>query len=186
MNSITNATITNNVREILEYLGENNNREGLVDTPDRHLSFLQEFLNPPEFHFTTFENEDVDEMIVQTHIPFHSLCEHHIVPFFGYAHVAYVPGDHIVGLSKLARTVEYHSRALQNQERITNQIAQTLEDNLAPNGVGVVLKAQHLCMEMRGVKKPHTYTVTSKMNGLLKNDQSARNELFQLIELNGK
>lgn len=173
------------IEDILKHLGEDHKREGLKNTPERFLSFLREFLNPPTFEFTTFENEGVDEMIVQTHIPFHSLCEHHLAPFFGYAHVAYIPGNRIAGLSKLARAVEFHSRKLQNQERITNQVAEMLEECLNPKGVGVILKAQHLCMEMRGVRKHNTHTVTSKMSGIIKEDQSARNEFFQLIELNG-
>jgi GTP cyclohydrolase I len=174
------------IRGIINHIGDDPDGEGLDKTPERYLNFLREFLNPPTFEFTTFDNEGMDEMIVQTHIPFHSLCEHHIAPFFGFAHVCYIPVNRIVGLSKLARTVEFHSRALQNQERITHQIANTLKDELNPAGVGVVLKAQHLCMEMRGVRKPNTYTVTSKMTGTLRDQHEARNEFFQLIELNNK
>lgn len=171
-------------KTILSYLGEDPNREGLKDTPKRYIKFMQEFLSPPEFNFTSFEGEGMDEMIVQTHIPFHSLCEHHTAPFFGHAHVAYIPDKKIVGLSKLARTVEYYSRRFQNQERITTQVAQKIVDELNPKGVAVVLKAQHLCMTMRGVKKHDTHTVTSKMLGLFKDDDKARNEFFKLIDLN--
>jgi GTP cyclohydrolase I len=147
---------------ILMSLGEDVTREGLRDTPKRYIKFLREFLEPKEFKFTTFDAEGTDEMIIQTNIPFYSLCEHHIAPFFGVAHVAYIPKDKIVGLSKLARTVDLYANRLQNQERITTQIAERLMEELDPLGVGVNMKAQHLCMCMRGVKKHDTWTSTSK------------------------
>ena len=115
-------------------------------------------------------------------IPFHSLCEHHIAPFFGYGHIAYIPNKRIVGLSKLARTLETYSRRLQNQERITTQVAEFLQDKLDPKGVAVVLTAKHMCMEMRGVKKHDTHTTTSKMIGYFKDDSKARHEFLEFIK----
>lgn len=120
-------------------------------------------------------------MIVQTDIPFYSLCEHHLAPFFGVGHIAYIPNGKIVGLSKLARTLDYYARNLQNQERITTQVAERLQQELNPKGVGVVLKATHLCMSMRGVQKPNTWTTTSKMTGIMFDDLNARNEFLNLI-----
>lgn len=175
-----------NFTRILQHLGEDPTREGLRETPKRYLKFMKEFLNSPEFNFTTFDSEGMDEMIVQTHIPFYSLCEHHTAPFFGHAHIAYIPDKKIVGLSKLARTLESYSRRFQNQERITSQVANRLANELNPLGVAVVIKAQHLCMSMRGVKKHDTHTVTSKMLGLFKIDAATRAELFKLIDLNSK
>lgn len=159
---------------------DNPSREGLRDTPKRYVKFLTEFLNPPEFTFTTFDSEGMDQMIVQSNIPFYSLCEHHIAPFFGVGHIAYIPNGKIVGLSKLARTLEYYARRLQNQERITTQVATRLQQELDAHGVGVVLRAQHLCMAMRGVKKHETYTTTSCMLGEFRNDLNCRNEFLSL------
>jgi len=173
--------VEDNVVRIFQYLGEDPNREGLKDTPKRYLKFLKQFLTPQEFNFTTFDAEGTDEMIIQTNIPFYSLCEHHIAPFFGIAHVAYVPKDKIVGLSKLARTVDLYANRFQNQERITTQIAERLQKELSPEGVAVTMKAQHLCMCMRGVKKHDTWTTTSKMTGIFKEDLNCRNEFLNLI-----
>jgi GTP cyclohydrolase I len=169
-------------KEILSHLGENPNREGLIDTPKRYIKFMREFLEPKEFTFTTFDAEGTDEMIIQTNIPFYSLCEHHTAPFFGFANIAYVPNGKIVGLSKLARTVDLYANKFQNQERITTQIAERIEKELNPLGVAVTLKAQHLCMCMRGVKKHDTWTQTSKMIGIFKDDLNARNEFLNLIK----
>lgn len=176
------GNVEDNVRRLLQYFGEDTNREGLQDTPRRFVKFFDEFLNPPDWNCTTFEGEGYDEMIVQTNIPFHSLCEHHIAPFFGEGHIAYIPDKRIVGLSKLARTLETFSRRLQNQERITTQVAEFLWDKLEPKGVAVVLKAKHMCMEMRGVKKHDTYTTTSKMMGAFHDDNKARIEFLKLIK----
>lgn len=158
------------------------NREGLKETPKRYVKFLKEFLSPPEFNFTTFDAEGMDQMIVQTNIPFYSLCEHHIAPFFGVGHIAYIPDQKIVGLSKLARTLETYSRRFQNQERITMQVGKRLVKELEPKGVAVVLEAQHLCMSMRGVKKHDTNTKTSYVWGGFKEDLNCRNEFLQLID----
>ena len=168
------------VKEIIQHF-DNTEREGLKETPKRYIKFLNEFLSPPAFNFTTFDAEGTDEMIVQTNIPFYSLCEHHLAPFYGVGHIAYIPDKKIVGLSKLARTLELYSRRFQNQERITTQIAERLMKELKPVGVAVVLKAKHLCMSMRGVKKHDTYTTTSKMIGVFKDDLNARNEFLNLV-----
>jgi GTP cyclohydrolase I len=168
------------VRQILEAV-DDPTREGLLSTPARYSRFLQEFLSPPEFTMTTFDAEQYDEVIVQSNIPFYSLCEHHLAPFFGEGFIAYIPNKKIVGLSKLARTLEKFSRRLQNQERITTQVAEYLTEHLDPQGVAVVLKAQHLCMSMRGVQKPGVITTTSKMTGAFMDHPAARNEFLQLI-----
>jgi GTP cyclohydrolase I len=169
-------------QQILEQLGEDVTREGLLETPKRYVKFMREFLEPKEFNFTTFDAEGTDEMIIQTNIPFYSLCEHHTAPFFGVANVAYIPDGKIVGLSKLARTVDFYANRFQNQERITTQIAERLQKELNPKGVAVTLKAQHLCMCMRGVKKHDTWTQTSKMLGAFKDDLNCRNEFLSLIK----
>ena len=168
-------------KEILKQLGENPDRQGLIETPKRYIKFMKEFLEPKEFNFTTFDAEGTDEMIIQKDIPFYSLCEHHTAPFFGTANVAYIPNDKIVGLSKLARTVDLYANRFQNQERITTQIAERLQLELNPKGVAVSLKAQHLCMCMRGVKKHDTYTITSKLLGAFKNSSEARNEFLKYV-----
>ena len=174
--------VENNFVRILQYLGEDPNREGLKETPKRYIKFMKEFLAPKEFNFTSFDAEGTDEMIVQSNIPFYSLCEHHTAPFFGTAVVAYIPNGKIVGLSKLARTVDLYSNRFQNQERITTQIAERLQKELNPKGVAVSLKAQHLCMCMRGVKKHDTWTTTTKLIGVFKEDDKARAEFINYIK----
>ena len=169
------------VVRLLQIIGENPKREGLLDTPRRYLSAFEEFLNPPVFNMTTFDAESTDEMIVQLDIPFYSFCEHHLLPFFGKGYIAYIPDKKIVGLSKLARTLETFARRLQNQERITNQVADYLQENLEAKGVAVVLKARHLCMEMRGVKTSDTNTITSKLLGYFRTDERTRAEFLNLI-----
>lgn len=169
-------------QQILIALGEDPTREGLKETPKRYIKFMREFLEPKKFNFTSFDAEGTDEMILQTNIPFYSLCEHHTAPFFGFANVAYIPDEKIVGLSKLARTVDLFANRFQNQERITTQIAQCLMDELNPKGVAVTLKAQHLCMCMRGVKKHDTWTTTSKLIGLFKDQEKVRNEFLLLTK----
>jgi len=168
-------------QQILKYLDEDSTREGLKETPKRYIKFLKEFLEPKEFNFTSFDAEGTDEMIVQTNIPFYSLCEHHIAPFFGIANVAYIPNNKIVGLSKLARTIDLYANRFQNQERITTQAAERLQEELSPLGVAVTLKAQHLCMCMRGIKKHNTWTTTSKMLGVFKENDKCRIEFFNII-----
>jgi GTP cyclohydrolase I len=169
------------VKTIIESIDPDPYREGLRDTPRRYAKFLAEFTNPAPFEMTTFAAENYDEVIVQSNIPFFSLCEHHIAPFFGEGFIAYIPDKKIVGLSKLARTLDLFSRRLQNQERITTQVAEYLVEHLEPKGVAVVLKAQHLCMSMRGIQKPNVITTTSKMTGAFLDKPEARNEFLQLI-----
>jgi GTP cyclohydrolase I len=176
------GNVEDNVRRLLQYFGEDANREGLQETPKRFVKFFKEFLSPPEWNCTTFEGEGYDEMIVQTNIPFHSLCEHHIAPFFGTGTIAYIPNKRIVGLSKLARTLETYSRRLQNQERITMQVAEFLWKELEPKGVAVQITAKHMCMEMRGVKKHDTHTTTTKLLGIFKTDPSARLEFLNAVK----
>lgn len=169
------------MRRLLQHLGQNTSREGLLDTPKRYLKFMREFLSPPEFNMTTFDSEGYDEMIIVRDIPFYSMCEHHLAPFFGTGAIAYIPDKKIVGISKLPRTLMKFASRLQNQERITTQVAEYLMDILHPKGVAVVLKARHMCMEMRGVKVHDTFTITSKMSGVFMQDDKARNEFNSLI-----
>lgn len=160
---------------------DNPKREGLLNTPKRVEKFWNEFLNPEEFKFTTFENDGQDDMVIVKDIPFYSICEHHLVPFFGVGHIAYVPCDKIVGISKLPRVLEMFSRRLQNQERIMNQVSEFIMKELQPMGVAVVLNARHLCMEMRGVKKAAS-TTTSCLTGCFKVDINCRQEFLNLIK----
>lgn len=169
-------------QNVLKELGEDTSREGLIETPKRYIKFMREFLEQKEFNFTTFDAEGTDEMIIQTNIPFFSLCEHHVAPFFGVGHIAYIPNKKIVGLSKLARCLDLYANKLQNQERITTQVAERLITELDAQGVAVVLKAQHFCMSMRGVKKHDTWTITSKLIGAFKEDDKARNEFLNMIK----
>lgn len=168
-------------KEILKHLGEDVNREGLKETPKRYIKFLREFLEPKEFNFTTFDAENTDEMIIQTNIPFYSLCEHHTAPFFGVGHIGYIPNKKIVGFSKIARCLDLYSNRFQNQERITTQVAERLMNELDAKGVAVSIKAQHLCMCMRGVRKHDTWTITNKLIGVFKDDSKARSEFMNLI-----
>lgn len=156
-------------------------REGLEKTPYRYVKFLEEFMRPEPFEFTTFEGEDYDQMVTLKDIDFYSLCEHHLAPFFGKAHVAYIPNKRIVGISKLPRTVDMFARRFQNQERITTQIANYINEKLSPKGVMVVIEAEHLCMAMRGIKKAGTTTVTSKIIGEFQNAE-VRNEFLTFIK----
>ncbi len=170
---------------MLPLIDEDPTREGLRNTPRRYEKFLQEFLQPESFELTTFANEGYDEMVLQTNIPFYSLCEHHLVPFFGVGAIAYIPNEKIVGLSKLARTLDHFSHKLQNQERITVDVANFLMEALAPKGVGVVLQARHLCMEMRGVQKPGSFTTTSCVKGNFKSNAATRAEFLRLATTAG-
>jgi len=165
--------------DFLEALGVDLTDESLRDTPRRVASAFSELLTPLPFEPTTFPNDEgYDELVVARSIPFHSLCEHHLLPFHGVAHVAYLPGERIVGLSKLGRVVESFARRLQVQERMTVQIADWVEEFLQPRGVGVVLEAEHLCMSLRGVQKPGTITVTSALHGLVRDDARTRQEFL--------
>ncbi len=172
-------TIEQSIFEILQTI-DNPKREGLQKTPERFARYLKEFTSPPAFTLTVFEGEGYDEMVVQDNIMFYSLCEHHLLPFFGTATIAYIPNKKIVGLSKLARVLEHFSRRLQNQERITAQVADYLDEVISPKGVGVILSARHLCMEMRGVSKPGTQTSTSALRGLFKSNPQTRAEFLNI------
>jgi GTP cyclohydrolase IA len=167
------------VADLLIALGVDLTDESLRDTPRRVAAAYAELLTPLPFEATTFPNDEgYDEFVVARNIPFHSLCEHHLLPFHGVAHVAYLPGERIVGLSKLGRVVESFARRLQVQERMTVQIADWVEEYLEPRGVGVVLEAEHLCMSLRGVQKPGTMTVTSALHGLVRDDARTRQEFL--------
>jgi GTP cyclohydrolase I len=168
-------------RSILTLLGEDVEREGLLKTPERYTKFMWQFIQKEDFNFTVFESEGYDEMIIQKDIPFFSLCEHHTLPFFGTATVAYIPNDKIVGLSKLARTVQHYAHDLQNQERITSQVAERLEKELSPKGVAVTLSARHFCMEMRGVRTHDVHTVTTKLIGAFKEEPETRAEFMATV-----
>ncbi len=172
--------LEDHVARLLEGLGENVRREGLRRTPERVVRFYREFLSPPEFELTVFDAEDADEMIVQSNIPFSSLCEHHMAPFTGTGTIAYIPNGKIVGLSKLARTLDRFSRRLQNQERLTTQVADYLSEHLNPKGVAVLLRARHSCMELRGIKVHDTWTTTSCLRGYFKDDHRTREEFMRL------
>lgn len=178
--------IARGVQLILEGIGEDINREGLLDTPSRVARMYQELLYGTKLdaanEITCSFNEDTDELILVRDISFSSVCEHHLVPFVGVAHVAYIPSDgRITGLSKLARVVELASRKLQVQERMTSQIADALQRRLDPQGVAVVLEAEHFCMSIRGVRKPGAKTVTSAVRGAFKENKALRSELMSLI-----
>jgi GTP cyclohydrolase IA len=166
-------------RDLLEALGADPDEEGLRDTPRRVAAAYAELLTPEPFDMTTFPNDEgYDELVVVRDIPFHSLCMHHLLPFHGTATVAYIPGERIIGLSKLARVVEMFARDLQVQERLTKQVAGWIEDRLRPKGVGVVLEAEHMCMSLRGVQKPGARTLTSALHGLVREDLRTREEFL--------
>ena len=179
--------IEEGVRLILEGVGEDPNREGLLKTPARVARMYEEVFSgmdqdPAEFFETTFD-EHHQEMVLVRDIPFYSMCEHHLAPFFGKAHVAYIPSKdgRICGLSKLARLVDCFAKRPQVQERLTSQVADTLMSELSPEGVIVVLEAEHLCMSMRGVKKPGSSTTTSAVRGIFQSDARTREEVLSLI-----
>jgi GTP cyclohydrolase I len=169
------------VAEMLRAVGVDARADGLRDTPRRVAAAYAELLTPQPFELTTFPNEDgYDELVVACSIPFHTLCMHHLLPVHGVAHVGYLPGERIVGLSKLARVVELFARDLQIQERMTTQIADWLQGELSPRGVGVVLEAEHMCMTLRGVGKAGSRTVTSALRGAVRDDARTRREFLTL------
>ena len=172
--------------DLLVALGADLTDEGMRDTPRRIATAYAELLTPKPFRATTFANDDgYDELVVARSIPFHSLCMHHLLPFHGVAHIGYLPGERILGLSKFGRVVELFARDLQVQERLTVQIADWLQEHLAPKGVGVVLEAEHLCMSLRGVQKFGARTVTSALHGLIRDDPRTRQEFLALTTGNG-
>jgi GTP cyclohydrolase I len=169
------------VADLLVALGQNIEDEHTRETPRRVAAAFAEMLTPRPFNLTTFPNDEgYDELVLAKDIPFHSMCQHHMLPFKGVAHVGYLPGERIIGLSKLARVVEKFARRLQVQERLTKQVADWLQEALRPKGVGVVLEAEHLCMSLRGVKADGSRTVTSALHGLLREDERSRSEFFAL------
>lgn len=174
-----------NYRAILEEIGENPEREGLLKTPERVAKAMQYLthgydLNPAEILKSAMFKEEYSQMVLVKDIEVYSMCEHHLLPFFGKAHVAYIPNGHIVGLSKIPRIVDAFARRLQVQERLTNEIRDCIQDTLKPLGVGVVIEAQHLCMQMRGIQKQNSVTTTSAFTGEFLNE-TTRSEFIKLI-----
>lgn len=174
------------VADLLAALGRDVTSPHLADTPRRVAQALIEMLTPTEFSLTTFPNEsEYAELVLVRDIPFHSLCEHHLLPFQGVAHIGYLPGERIVGLSKLARVLEYFARDLQVQERLTTDVAGWLEAELAPRGVGVVMEAEHLCMSLRGAQVSGSTTTTSALHGAIRDDPRMRDEFLARCGLRG-
>ncbi len=181
-----NKILAKNIKAVLKEIGENPEREGLLKTPERvakSLDFLTNGydLDPAEILNTAMFKEQYSQMVLVKDIELYSLCEHHMLPFFGKAHVAYIPNGHIVGLSKIPRIVDVFARRLQVQERLTDQIKDCIQQTLNPKGVAVVIEAQHLCMQMRGVEKQHSSTTSSAFSGLFLKDEKTRSEFMNLI-----
>jgi len=187
INDPKNIEAMKHVRSLLKYLGDDPDREGLQETPARVLAAMHEhfsgYKEEPRDHLSkTFEEaEGYDEVVLVSDIDIHSHCEHHMVPFVGKAHIAYIPKGRIVGISKLARVAEGYAKRLQVQEKLTMQIANAIEEELDPKGVAVIIQCQHFCMCHRGVHKPQSWTTTSKLTGAFLKNPSSRLELFQLI-----
>jgi GTP cyclohydrolase I len=183
---IDQVRIQKAVEEIIAAIGENPTREGLVNTPSRIAEMYAEVFSgmdedPREILAVGFEEEEHEEMVVLKDIPFYSMCEHHLLPFHGLAHVGYIPAGRLVGISKLARVVEVLARRPQLQERLTGQIADTIMDALKARGVGVVIEAEHLCMTMRGIRKPGSRLVTSANRGIFRSYPATRAEFFSIL-----
>ena len=186
LTTVTGATFEDLVREMIVRLGEDPEREGLVRTPDRvHRAYqhlVKGYKEDPEAMLKeALFSVDYDEMVIVKDVEMFSLCEHHMLPFFGKVHVAYIPNGKVIGLSKIPRLIEIFSRRLQIQERLTTQIAETIQNAIQPQGVGVVIEARHLCMMMRGVEKQHSAAVTSSMLGCFREEQETRSEFLSLI-----
>ncbi len=185
-NAETISKLAEHYKEILKLVGEDANRDGLLKTPERVAKAMQFFthgydMNPAEILRSAMFKEDYKQMVIVKDIEIYSLCEHHLVPFFGKAHVAYIPNGTIVGLSKIPRVVDCFARRLQVQERMTREILTCIQDTLNPLGVAVVIEARHLCMSMRGVQKQNSLTTTSDFTGAFKRDQRTREEFMHLI-----
>jgi GTP cyclohydrolase I len=184
--AVQNASLAELTREMLLRLGEDPQREGLLRTPERMAQAL-EFLtkgyqeDPQEILKGALFTEEYDEMVIVKDVEMFSLCEHHLLPFFGKVHVAYIPNGRVIGLSKIPRLIDVFARRLQVQERLTMQIAECIQQAIAPEGVGVVVEARHLCMMMRGVEKQHSAAVTSSMLGAFRNEENTRQEFLSLI-----
>ena len=178
--------IQSHITGLLKIIGEDTSREGLVDTPKRvaksYEKLFEGYGKDPQDVVTVFDSEKYDEMIIIKDIDFFSMCEHHMLPFFGKVHVGYLPTDKIIGASKIPRIVDIFARRLQNQERLTKQIADTLSELLSPKGIGVVMEAEHLCMKARGVEKLNTIMSTSSFTGLFKSNMNTRSEFLTLIK----
>ena len=188
--SVTSATFQELLREMLVRLGEDPGRDGLVRTPERMQRSLEYLTkgyreDPEKLLKGALFNVDYDEMVIVKDIEMFSLCEHHLLPFFGKVHVAYLPKGKVIGLSKLPRLIDIFARRLQVQERLTTQIAETIERAIEPQGVGVVIEARHLCMMMRGVEKQHSSAVTSSMLGAFREEKETRDEFLSLIRGKG-
>ncbi len=169
------------VADLLRALGRDPSSQHLAETPRRVVDSFAEMLTGPQFDLTTFPNDEgYNELVLATALPVRSLCEHHLLPFAGVAHIGYLPGDRILGLSKLARVLDLFARDLQVQERLTQQVADWLQENLDPRGVGVVIEAEHMCMSLRGVRAAGSRTITSALHGLLRDDGRSRGEFFSL------
>ncbi len=182
-----NKNIAKNIKSVLSEIGENPEREGLLKTPERVAKSMGFMTNgyekdPSEILRSAMFSEDYSQMVLVKDIELYSLCEHHILPFFGKAHVAYIPNGNIVGLSKIPRIVDVFARRLQVQERLTDEIKDCLQDTLNPKGVAVVIEAQHLCMQMRGVEKQHSFATTSAFSGIFMLDEKTRSEFMNLIK----
>jgi GTP cyclohydrolase I len=174
------------VGDLLRALGRDPAEPHLFDTPRRVADAYAELLTPPSFDLTTFPNDEgYNELVMATAIPVQSLCEHHLLPFTGIAHIGYLPGERILGLSKLVRVLDLFARDLQVQERLTQQVADWLQENLNPRGVGVVVEAEHLCMSLRGVRARGSRTTTSALHGVLREDARSRQEFFALSGTRG-
>jgi GTP cyclohydrolase I len=188
--AIDTEKIRKAVREILLAVGEDTEREGLRRTPERVARMYAELLGgmheDPKKHLRSVFTENYDEIVLLRDIPFYSICEHHLMPFIGSAHVAYLPSGMVLGVSKLARIVDCFARRLQTQERLTYQIADFIMDSLKPQGVAVVLEASHSCMTIRGIKKPGSTMVTSALRGIFKRDPKSRNEVLSLMHNGNK
>ena len=174
-------TLKSNIKEFLDILGEDSNREGLKETPKRVAKAWKELTTPPEFSLTTFDSNGYDEMIISKNIQYYTFCEHHLLPFFGTVHIGYIPNGTIVGLSKLARTVEYYSKRLNTQEYLTNNIAEFLNTKLKPRGIGVIITGRHLCQEMRGIKK-RGEMITSALKGIFLEEPKVKQEFSNLTK----
>lgn len=182
---IDHEKVKEGVRLLLEGIGEDVTREGLVETPDRIARMYEEIYGGMEEdaseHLKKRFHVDNDAMVLEKDITFYSICEHHLLPFYGKAHIAYIPNGEVVGLSKLARTVEVFARRLQLQEQLTGQIADALEKELNPKGVMVMIEAEHMCMTMRGIKKPGSQTVTIVKRGIFENNQELEDTFFRML-----
>ena len=187
MSDTCNKKIAENIKSVLSEIGENPEREGLLKTPIRVAKSLQ-FLtngyskNPTKILKSAMFDEEYSQMVLVKDIELYSMCEHHMLPFFGKAHIAYIPNGRIVGLSKIPRIVDVFARRLQVQERLTDEIKDCIQDTLEAKGVAVVIEAQHLCMQMRGVQKQHSSTTTSAFSGIFLNNEKTRSEFMNLIK----